>query len=98
MSLVVLVKKTMTLLVCFCVGYCRVNTVTRNDVYPLPRVNDLLDTLAGSWLFSTLDLISGYWQVETSPIDREKSAFCNSEGVLECNVMSFSLCNGPATF
>ena len=56
----------------FCVDYRKVNTVTRKDAYPLPRVDDLLDTLAGSRLFSTLDLISGYWQVEIHPRDKEK--------------------------
>ena len=53
----------------FCVDYRKVNTVTRKDAYPLPRVHDLLDTLAGSRLFSTLYLISGYWQVEIHPIE-----------------------------
>ena len=51
----------------FCVNYRKVNAVTRKDGYPLPRVDDTLDTLAGSKWFSTLDLISGYWQVEMSP-------------------------------
>ena len=44
----------------FCVDYRKVNSVTRKDAYPLPRINDMLDTLASSKLFSTLDLISGY--------------------------------------
>ena len=44
----------------FCIDYRKVNTVTQKDAYSLPRVDDLLDTLAGSRLFSTLDLISGY--------------------------------------
>ena len=59
-SRVVLVKKKDGTS-CFCVEYRKVNTVTRKDAYPLPRVNDLLDTLAGSRLFSILGLISGYW-------------------------------------
>ena len=82
----------------FCIDYRKVNTVTQKDAYPLPRVDDLLDTLAGSRLFSTLDLISGYWQVEIHPRDKEKTAFCTSEGLYEFNVMPFGLCNGPATF
>ena len=82
----------------FCVDYRKVNSVTRKDAYPLPRVDDLFDTLAGSRLFSTLDLISGYWQVEVHPGDKEKTAFCTSEGLYEFNVMPFGLCNGPATF
>ena len=82
----------------FCIDYRKVNTVTRKDAYPLPRLDDLLDTLAGSRLFSTLDLVSGYWQVEIHPRDKQKTAFCTSEGLYEFNVMPFGLCNGPATF
>ena len=59
-----------------------------------------MDTLAGSKLFSTLDLKSGYWQVEVHPDDhdKEKTAFCTSEGLYEFNVMPFGLCNGSATY
>ena len=74
------------------------NTVTRKDAYPMPRVDDTLDTLAGVKWFSTLDLISGYWQVEVNPKDREKTAFCTPEGLFEFKVMPFRLCNAPATF
>ena len=61
-------------------------------------MDDTLDILAGSGLFSTLDLISGYWQVEVKPEDREKIAFVTSEGLYEFNVLPFGMCNGPATF
>ena len=44
----------------FCIDYRKVNAVTRKDAYPLPRVDDTLDTLTGSKWFSTLDLLSGY--------------------------------------
>jgi hypothetical protein len=44
--------------------YHKVDAVTRKDAYPIPRVDDTLDALAGSKWFSTLDLISGYWQVK----------------------------------
>ena len=53
----------------FYVDYREVNGVTRKDAYPLPQVDDILETLAGSQLFSTLDLASGYWQVEVRPED-----------------------------
>ena len=81
----------------FCVDYRRINAVTRKNAYP-PRVDDILETLAGSQLFSILDLASGYWQVEVKPEDREKTAFITSEGLYEFNVLPFGLCNGPATF
>ena len=53
----------------FCVDYRKLNTLTRKDAYPLPRIDDALDTLSGSKWFTTLDLISGYWQVEVSDCD-----------------------------
>ncbi|CAK1599009.1 unnamed protein product [Parnassius mnemosyne] len=56
----------------FCVDYRRLNDVTRKDSYPLPRIDDTLDMLTGVKWFSTLDLKSGYWQVEIDPKDKEK--------------------------
>ena len=44
----------------FCVDYRKVNSITRKDAYHLPCIDDMLDTLSGSKLFSTLDLLSGY--------------------------------------
>ena len=82
----------------FCIDYRRVNAVTRKDAYPLPRIDATLDTLAGSKWFSTLDLISGYWQVEVDPEDQDKTAFCTPNGLFEFKVMPFGLCNAPATF
>ena len=82
----------------FCIDYRRVNAVTRKDAYPLPRVDDTLDTLSGSAWFTTLDLVSGYWQIEVDPNDREKTAFATTEGHFEFNRMPFGLCNAPSTF
>ena len=82
----------------FCIDYRNVNAVTIKDAYPMPRVDDTLDTLGGSKFFSTLDLANGYWQVEVEEKDTQKTAFNTPEGLYELRVMSFGLCNAPATF
>jgi len=53
----------------FCVDYRALNKVTKKDEYPLPRIEDMLDTLGGAAYFTSLDLASGYWQVEMKPED-----------------------------
>ena len=63
----------------FCIDYRRLNSVTIRDAYPLPTVDDLLEALNGSTIFSTLDLRQGYWQIRMHPDDREKNGFCYSK-------------------
>ena len=82
----------------FCVDYRRLNLATVKDVYPLPRIDDTLDMLAGKRWFSTLDLAGGYWQVSLSPEARCKTAFATHSGLFQFKVMPFGLCNAPATF
>ena len=65
----------------FCVDYRRLNDITCQDAFPLPRIDDSLDALSGNALFSTLDLVSGYWQVPLSPDAQEKSAFVTRSGL-----------------
>ena len=57
----------------FCVDYRRLNSVTKMNVYPLPRIDDMLDSLSEACMFSTLDLASGFWQVEVEEPSHEKN-------------------------
>ncbi len=82
----------------FCVDYRALNAVTKRDVYPLPRIDDILAKLKGAKYFSTLDMVSGYWQTPINRKDREKTAFSTSSGVYIFNVLPMGLCNAPASF
>ena len=68
------------------------------DTYPLPHIEDSLNTLGGAWYFCSLDLASGYWQVEMHKEDREKTAFVTQGGLYEFKVLPFVLVNAPGTF
>ncbi|CAG2228135.1 Transposon Ty3-G Gag-Pol polyprotein,Transposon Ty3-I Gag-Pol polyprotein [Mytilus edulis] len=82
----------------FCVDYRKVNDLTVKDAYPLPRIDDSLEQLSGNKWFSTLDLCSGYWQVEMAEKDRPKTAFASRRGLFQFRQMSFGLACAPATF
>ena len=71
----------------FCVDFRKLNAITKKDVYPLPRVDDMLDALGKADYFAVLDLQSGFWQIPLHPEDREKTAFSTARGHYEFNVM-----------
>ena len=82
----------------FCVDYRKLNAVTRKNSYPLPCIDDAIDSLSASNYFTTLDLQSGYNQVAMHPASRDKTAFISHAGLFEYNVMSFGLTNALPNF
>ena len=80
------------------VDYRSLNDVIRKDNYPLPRIDDLLDRLQGSKVFSVMDLKSGYHQVRVNPRDAHKTAFVCCEGLFEYDRMPMGLATSPPVF
>eukprot|EP00944_MAST-04C_sp_MAST-4C-sp1_P006309 g6309.t1 len=81
-----------------CMDARKLNELTIKDAYPVHNVQDNLEKLGGSVLFSTMDLLSGFWQVELDERSREKTAVATPLGLFEHVVMPMGLCNAPQTF
>ena len=82
----------------FCVDYRRLNAITVRDTYPLPRMDECIDSLGDAVVFSTLDCNSGYWKIPLHEADRDKTTFCSHAGTFRFLRMPFGLRNAPATF
>ena len=93
---IVLVKKDGSLQLC--VDYRRLNSVSKTDAYPMPRIDDMIDQLGSTSFISTLDLTRGHWQVPVFDNDRHKTAFTTPFGLYQFKTMPFGLQGAPATF
>jgi hypothetical protein len=83
---------------CICVDYRELNKATLKDYFPLPFIDQVLDTLAGKKYFSFLDGFSGYNQIQIAPEDQDKTTFTCPWGTYAYKVLPFGLCNAPTTF
>ena len=82
----------------FCNDYRKVNSVTKPDSFPLPRMEDCIDRVGSAQYVTKLDMLKGYWQVPLTPRASEISAFVTPDTFLQYTVMPFGLRNAPATF
>ena len=83
----------------FCIDFHHLNAQTKKDAYPLPRMQETMESMVGTQHFSCMDLKSGFWQVKMDEESRQYTAFTvGSMGINEFLRMPYGLCNAPATF
>ena len=83
----------------FCINFRRLNTRTKKDTYPLPCMQETMESMVGARHFSCIDLKSGFWQVQMDEESRQYTAFTvGSMGMYEFLHMPYGLCNALATF
>ena len=95
---VVLVRKKYGTL-CFCVDFRCLNMQMKKDLYPLPHIQEALESMVGSAHFSSMDFKSGFWQIKMAPESQQYMAFTvGNLGFYKFTCMPFRLCNAPVTF
>ena len=82
----------------FCIDFCHLNAHIKKDSYPLPRIQEVLESLVGAGHFSCLDLKSGFWQIKMEEASKQYTVFTvGNLGFFKCHCMPF-VCNALATF
>jgi len=82
----------------WCVDWRRLNDITKKDSFPMPTVQDSLARLAGSSIFSAVDMQGAFHCIEMDPRDREKTAFATPFGSFQQKMLGFGVTNGPPTY
>lgn len=82
----------------FCVDYRQINSITKKDVFPIPRIDETLESLKGAAIFTTLDMKSSFWQVELDEQSRDITAFKTNTGSYRFIRTPFGLVNSPSVW
>ena len=82
----------------FCSDFRKVNSVTKTDSFPIPRVDDCIDRVGRAKFVTKLDLLKGYWQVPLTERAKDISAFVTPDALYNYTVMPFGMKNSAATF
>ena len=83
----------------FCIDFCCLNAHMKKDSYPLPRIQEALESLVGAGYFFCLDLKSRFWQIKMEEASKQYTTFTvGNLGFFKCNCMPFGLCNALSTF
>ncbi len=82
----------------FCLDFRKLNSVSKFNPYPMPRVDELVERLGRAAYLTTLDLCKGYWQVPITPESKELTALKTPFGHFQFRVLPFELHGAPATF
>ena len=83
---------------CMCTDYRKVNSVTKTDTFPIPRIDDCIDNIGQAKYAMKFDLLKGFWQIPLTNRAKEISAFVTPDGLYQYKVMPFGMKNSPATF
>ena len=81
-----------------CTDYRKLNSVTKTDSFPVPRMDDCIDNIGQAKYVTKFDLLKGFWQIPLTDRAKEISAFVTPDGLYQYKVMPFGMKNSPATF
>ena len=84
---------------CFCIDFCKLSGRMKKDSYPLPQMQEAIESLVGAGCFSCLDLKVGLWQITMDEASKQYTTFtAGNMGFFKCECLPFGLCSAPATF
>ena len=81
-----------------CILVPKSNGTEKTNSFPIPRIDDCIDTVGNSKYVTKFDLLKGFWQVPLTDKAKELSVFATPNGLYQCKVMPFGMKNSPATF